>query len=454
MKTSLLTLFSFLFFTTHTTIAQDRTTVTATNSEISDNLDLRAVASIFGDSSNLEDFEMRLNNPETPISNLDLNNDNQVDYLRVIESVEGRTHIIVIQSVLGRDMFQDIATIEVDRSSNNRVQVQVVGDVYMYGTNYIYEPVYVNTPIIYNTFWVSNYIPYCSTWYWGYYPSYFYGWTPFPLFRYRSHINLCINSFHTYHYVNVRHCHNVYYNHYYGRRGNYCERVQPTRSFNNRNVAFTNRHELDATRNIRTLDNRNTRIVSGVRDQSYAAASPRTNTRNISVSDTRIVAENEGNFGGYESPRSNTLPTPRTETITPRSTTNTNVRSYESPRSNTLPTPRTETITPRSTTNTNVRSYESPRSNTLSTPRTETSTPRSTTNTNVRNYESPRSDVVATPKSETITPRNTRNTNVRNYESPRSNTVATPRTETVTPRSNSNQTGNANNEISTRRNRR
>ena len=52
--------------------AQDRTTVTATSSEISDNLDLRAVASIFGDSENLEDFERRLNDPKTQISNLDL----------------------------------------------------------------------------------------------------------------------------------------------------------------------------------------------------------------------------------------------------------------------------------------------------------------------------------------------------------------------------------------------
>jgi hypothetical protein len=68
------------------TQAQNRTSVNAMNSEISDNLDLRAVASIFGDSRNLQDFERR--NPELQISNLDLNNDNEVDYLRVIETVE------------------------------------------------------------------------------------------------------------------------------------------------------------------------------------------------------------------------------------------------------------------------------------------------------------------------------------------------------------------------------
>ena len=98
MKTKLL-LLSLLTVVFATQMqAQNRTSVNAMNSEISDNLDLRAVASIFGDSRNLQDFEQRLNDPELQISNLDLNNDNEVDYLRVIETVENRTHVIIIQS--------------------------------------------------------------------------------------------------------------------------------------------------------------------------------------------------------------------------------------------------------------------------------------------------------------------------------------------------------------------
>jgi cystathionine beta-lyase family protein involved in aluminum resistance len=58
----------------------------------------------FGDSRNLQDFERRLNDPELQISNLDLNNDNEVDYLRVIETVENRTHVIIIQSILDNDV--------------------------------------------------------------------------------------------------------------------------------------------------------------------------------------------------------------------------------------------------------------------------------------------------------------------------------------------------------------
>lgn len=240
--------------------AQDRTTVSVTGPEISDNLDLRAVASIFGDSKNLEDFENRLNDPNNQISNLDLNGDNQVDYLRVIETVEGNTHIIVLQSVLGRDMFQDVASIEVEKDRNNRVQVQVVGDVYMYGNNYIYEPVYVHTPVIYTHFWAPRYRPYFSSWYWGYYPSYYVAWHPFPIFRYRSHIALHINLGHHYNYVNYRRC-QVAYNSYYTRRANSYERQYPTRSFASRNTGYTNRYELDRTRNTRSVSNNRSQLT-------------------------------------------------------------------------------------------------------------------------------------------------------------------------------------------------
>lgn len=287
MKTKIITLTLLTSLFAGQLFAQDRTTVNATSSEISDNLDLRAVASIFGDALNLDDFERRLNDPKVQISNLDLNQDNQVDYLRVIESVEGNTHLIIVQSVLGRDTFQDVATIEVERDRNNNVQVQVVGDVYMYGDNYIYEPVYVNTPVIYNHFWVTNYRPYCSSWYWGYYPTYYYAWTPFPVFGYRNHIGLCINFNYSYNYVNYRRCH-VAYTNYYGRRANGYERQYPNRSFSNRNSGYANRHELDRTRNIRTTGTRNeiAHNSNSTRDNSLVRNNSSTRNENTRRDDT------------------------------------------------------------------------------------------------------------------------------------------------------------------------
>ena len=247
MKTQKLLFVLFASAFLQLSFAQDRTTVTATNNDISDNLNLKAVASIFGDAANLEDFERRLNDPKTQISNLDLNNDNQVDYLRVIESTEKSTHLIIIQAVLEKDIFQDVATIEVEKDSNNNVQVQVVGNTYMYGSNYIYEPVYIRTPIIYNYFWVNNYNPYYSSYYWGYYPSYYYAWNPYPIYRYRSNVNIYINNYNHYNYVNVRRSQHAValYN---VRRSNGYESQHPNRSFAVRNSNVKNRYELDQMR--------------------------------------------------------------------------------------------------------------------------------------------------------------------------------------------------------------
>lgn len=262
-KTFISTFICLLFATSY---AQDITSVNATSSEISDNLDLRAVASIFGDSKDLADFEYRLNDPKAQISNLDLNDDNQVDYLRVIESIEENTHLIIIQSVLGQNQFQDVATVEVEKDSNNSSHIQVVGDVYIYGNNYIYEPVYNTIPIIFNYIWLTN-NPYNSPWFWGNYPRYYYGWRPFQILQYRNHIGLHINFNYHYNYVTNRRCQLVY-NNYYGRRGNYYERTYPNRSFGYRNQGHANRYELNRTRSVRDItygSNPKSSVYSGTR---------------------------------------------------------------------------------------------------------------------------------------------------------------------------------------------
>ncbi|WP_445716831.1 hypothetical protein [Flavobacterium sp.] len=332
MKTKLIHLSLLASLTIGSLFAQDKTTVTAKNSDISDNLDLRAVATVFGDAKDLEDFERRLNDPKTQISNLDLNNDNYVDYLRVIETVEGNVHLVVVQAVLEKDVFQDVATIEVERDSNNRVQVQVVGDVYMYGTNYIYEPVYVHSPVIYTTFWVRNYRPYYSSWYWGYYPSYYTYWNPFPIFRYRNHIHVHINFGHSYHYVSHRRCASVY-NNYYGRRGNGYERMHPNRSFAHRNSGYSNRYELDSRRNINaprsrnelssnsTRGNRETRQVNENTSRTRTETTSPRNNRTRESSGTRVTAENRERNQSTRTNRGNSYSENRNNSSSNRETT-------------------------------------------------------------------------------------------------------------------------------------
>ncbi|WP_309614894.1 hypothetical protein [Flavobacterium sp.] len=355
MKTKILSLAMMSFWSLSSVFAQDRTTVTANNSDISDNLDLRAVASIFGDSRDLSDFESRLNDPNAQISNLDLNGDNRVDYLRVIETVEGNVHLIIIQSVLGRDNYQDIATVEVERDRYNRVQVQVVGDVYMYGNNYIYEPVYAYTPVIYTSFWVGNYRPYYSSWYWGYYPSFYVAWSPFPIYTYHNHIGTYINFNHHYNYVDYRRCDVAYNNYYNGRRGNYYETQYPNLSFSNRNTGYVNRYELDNNRRTQNISTRNQIETNGTRNNLNATDSPRiAATQNSSRSESSTISY------GYqtiqESPRNITTPNnPRSESST---------RSYGNDRGQESPRNVTTQNNPRSESSTrsygNQRTTESP----------------------------------------------------------------------------------------------
>jgi len=196
---------SIVFLSTILSIkAQDITTVTAMENSYSENLDLEAVASIFGQAENLEDFEMKLNDPEAQISNLDLNGDGQVDYLRVVETSEYNTHLVTIQAVVGRDLYQDVATIDVEKDSNGETQVQVVGDVYMYGPDYIITPVYVRPPVVFTWFWGPRYNPWRSPYYYGYYPTYYRPWRPYPTPRYRSNVHVHVNAHNSYHYTSVR----------------------------------------------------------------------------------------------------------------------------------------------------------------------------------------------------------------------------------------------------------
>lgn len=210
--------------------AQDEAYVQANNEEISENLDLEAVASIFADSEDLADFEARLNDPEAKINNLDLNKDEYVDYLRVVETADEDVRLVAIQAVLGEDLYQDVATIELEKDEAGEVQVQVVGDVYLYGPNVIVEPIYVYRPSIFRWFWRPYYRPYRSVYYWGYYPAYFKVWRPFRPHIYKKHVHVYINVKHTYHRTTVRRSVTAVNLHTRVRRNDYGKR-HPERSY-------------------------------------------------------------------------------------------------------------------------------------------------------------------------------------------------------------------------------
>lgn len=285
MKIFRFALIAIAMLTTSVGIAQNNrgnATVVAQNYDISDNLDLQAVASIFGESRDLEDFERRINDPSAQISNLDLNNDNYVDYLRVVEVGESDVRVIVIQAVLGQDQFQDVATIEMERQRNKTVHVQVVGNSYIYGPNYIYEPFYHTTPMFFDMFWLTTYRPYYSPWYWGYYPTYYSYWRPMPVFRYHSHIYSHINHRNRYSYTDNRRL--VRADRMYSNvRGNSLERQNPNRSFASRNENVSNRRALETTRD-------NSRSRNNITEGNSRGVNRSENVSRVQNADSRTIS--------------------------------------------------------------------------------------------------------------------------------------------------------------------
>src|SRR5690606_36434602 len=135
--------------------------------------------------------------------------------------------------------------------------------------NYIYEPIYIHRPIIFNTFWVHSYRPYYSSWYWGYYPTYYYAWNPWPIYRYRNHVNVYVNVNNTCQYVNHRSSTRAIPMHQ-TRTANSYEVQHPTRSFSTRNNGVNNRYELTQTRATRSQDSRSNSTVGSTRNSQLS----------------------------------------------------------------------------------------------------------------------------------------------------------------------------------------
>jgi len=243
-----LLLITALLFSSTQLLARSSAVVYSQNYQIDQDLDLNAVASLFGDSRDLYDFERRLNDPFYQISNLDLNRDGHVDYLRVIETVEANLHLIVIQAIIGKRRYQDIATIEVYKN-HRRTYVQVIGNTYIYGPNYIIEPIYSYIPEIFRLFWKPRYYrPYYSNYRWRHYPSYYRPWRPVPVPYYHRHIRKHISHGNSYRYTKHRRAKYPRKVHNRVKRNDYAKKY-PNRSYKRRTNHKKSIKQRDRDRN-------------------------------------------------------------------------------------------------------------------------------------------------------------------------------------------------------------
>jgi len=166
-----------------------------------DNLNLYAVLNVFQNSKTIEDFEKSINGEEAGINNLDLNNDGRIDFIKVVTEREQNNFTFVLQVALSKKDIQDVAVIFVAKDKKKNISIQIIGDEYLYGKDYIVEQInstvtsnpgysgghtasttvkiveVAASPVV-NYLYSPVYRPYYPRYYYGYYPSYFHPWAP------------------------------------------------------------------------------------------------------------------------------------------------------------------------------------------------------------------------------------------------------------------------------------
>lgn len=199
-----------------------------------DGFSLQGALELFKTSSSPEEFEKRLNEPDNNVNNLDLNEDGEVDYIRVIDNMDDDVHALVLQVPFSEEENQDIAVIEIEKNGSESALLQIVGDADIFGEELFVEPYdesttsegrggYVGedavTRVVVNVwFWPGvrhlyspGYSMWVSPWRWHHYPTWYRPWRPLTWSRW--HVRVAPFRTHRYHVVKthrVTRAHRVY----------------------------------------------------------------------------------------------------------------------------------------------------------------------------------------------------------------------------------------------------
>lgn len=169
-----------------------------------DNFSLEGALAIFKQSNSLEEFEKSINSENNNVNNLDLDGNDQTDYITVEDIKEGDSHVIVMSTYLNETEKQDIAIIAIEKTSDGKAILQIEGDEDLFEKNTIVEPkeeekgavqqlkaesnvaeVYNASPVVNVWLWpcvryiyAPNYVVWVSPYRWRVYPRWWRPWRP------------------------------------------------------------------------------------------------------------------------------------------------------------------------------------------------------------------------------------------------------------------------------------
>lgn len=204
-----------------------------------DNFSLQGALEMFKKANSPEEFEKLINTRDNNVNNLDLNEDGDIDYIRVIGKMDKGAHAFVLQVPVSESENQDIAVIELEKTGDENAMLQIVGDEDIYGEQTIVEPSeegdddnegekgqgadteylsHIKAAVVVNVWlWPSvryvyrpGYVVWVSPWRWKVYPGWWRPWRPlswrvFHPLRWRYHRHYAVVHTHR-----VVHAHRIY----------------------------------------------------------------------------------------------------------------------------------------------------------------------------------------------------------------------------------------------------
>jgi hypothetical protein len=194
-----------------------------------DQLSLYGVLEMFRKSESVEAFEKSLNSGDNHVNNLNLDGDDQVDYIMVTEKVSHDAHVLMLSVQLAEDDIRDIACVAIEKTGPEEAHVQVIGDEEYYGSNYIIEPtsemkvtgkgssfmvpVIVNVWIWPSVRWIyrPGYVVWASPWRWMHPPQWWRPWRPLAWTVWRPACRSYVHLHVRVHQVHVVHAHRIYH---------------------------------------------------------------------------------------------------------------------------------------------------------------------------------------------------------------------------------------------------
>ena len=167
--------------------SQSSVTVTPEVENLGQGLDLQMLGEMVKSSTSAQDVEDKLNSNGS-INNLDLDNDGNVDYVKVTEYGSGSSRGLSFTVDLAGGQTQEIATIQIDNASNNYANMNIQGNQNLYGNSGYYTSRYSVGDILLMHYLFAPHRYYVSPYRYGYYPRAYHPYHSVPMHSYRSRV--------------------------------------------------------------------------------------------------------------------------------------------------------------------------------------------------------------------------------------------------------------------------